>query len=66
MAIFRSDQGENADFCLKLAYIEYLINFFNDHNFRVETHANTVPSIIQQSSLLLAKLLVLKRANMVN
>ena len=46
MAIFRSEEGENADFCLKMSCIEYLINFFNDHNFKVQTYAHTLPLIV--------------------
>jgi hypothetical protein len=35
LSIFRSEEGENADLCLKMTCIDYLVNFFNDHNFKV-------------------------------
>jgi len=35
ISIFRSEEGENADLCLKMTCIDYLVNFFNDHNFKV-------------------------------
>lgn len=35
ISIFRSEEGENADLCLKMTCIDYLVNFFNDHTFKV-------------------------------
>jgi hypothetical protein len=44
--IFKSEEGENADLCLKMTCIDYILNFFNDHNFKVQTYAHTVPVIV--------------------
>ena len=66
ISIFKSEEGENADLCLKMTCVDYLVNFFNDHNFKVQTYAHTVPAIVFQSGQLLRKLLLMHRANMVN
>jgi hypothetical protein len=35
LQVFASEEGDNADLCLKMQCIEYLKNFYNDHMFRV-------------------------------
>lgn len=43
LRIFSSEENDNTDLCLKMCCIEYMRNFFNDHNFRVNTFAHIVP-----------------------
>lgn len=43
MRVFASEEGDNADACLKMSCIEYMRNFFNDHAFKVNTYAHMVP-----------------------
>ena len=64
--VFKSEEGENADFCLKMTCVDYLFNFLNDANFKVQTYAHTVPVIVFQASQLLKKLLVMRRTNIIN
>ena len=35
--------------------VEYLRNFFNDANFRVNTYAHLVPQVVQMASMMLTK-----------
>lgn len=38
LQIFNSEEGDNSDLCLKMSCLDYIKNFFNDHQFRVETY----------------------------
>ena len=55
LRIFASEENDNADLCLKMCCVEYLRNFFNDANFRVNTYAHLVPQVVQMASMMLTK-----------
>lgn len=55
MSIFSSEQSDNSDLCLKMCCIEYMRNFFNDHNFRVNAFASLVPPVVKMGSNMLTK-----------
>ena len=55
LRVFASDDNDNADLCLKMSCIEYMRNFFNDHQFRVNTYAHIVPDVVRMGSTMLQR-----------
>ena len=55
LRIFASEEHDNADLCLKMCCIEYMRNFFNDHNFRVNSFAHIVPEVVKMGSTMMSK-----------
>ena len=53
LRIFASEDADNADLCLKMGCIEYMRNFFNDHQFKVNTYSHLVPSVVRMGSTML-------------
>jgi len=66
LQIFSSDEGDNADLCLKMSCIGYMKNFFNDNNFKVEEYAHIVPPVVKQSSQMMRRLLSMGKPSIVN
>lgn len=48
MGIFSStsENKENQDMCLKMGCVEYMKNFYNDANFRVEAYSHFMGDVI--------------------
>ena len=57
LMIFNTEEGDSADLCLKMSCIEYMKNFFNDHEFQVSTYASVVPDVVLQSAVMMRKLI---------
>lgn len=38
LKMFASDENDNADLCLKMGCVQYMSNFFNDANFKVNAY----------------------------
>ena len=53
--IFASDEHDNADLCLKMGCVEYMRNFFNDYEFKVNVYQHMVPSVVDMGSKMLTK-----------
>ena len=53
LRIFASNEGDSADLCLKMACIDYLKNFYNDHEFKVEQYAYMLAQVVDMSSKML-------------
>ena len=55
LKMFASDENDNADLCLKMGCIQYMSNFFNDANFKVNAYQQMVPTVVDMGSKMLTK-----------
>jgi hypothetical protein len=49
-----ANEGENADMVLKMTCLDYIKNFYNDNNFKIEAYAPLLPSVVNLTSQMLA------------
>ena len=53
--MFANSENENDDLCLKMSCIEYMRNFFNDAEFRINAYQQLVPSVIEMGNRMLQR-----------
>jgi len=58
--------GENNDLCLKMSCVEYLKNFYNDHDFKVAEYSHVLPSVVFVSSKMLRSMFAINQCEIVN
>jgi hypothetical protein len=66
LLIFSSEDGDNADLCLKMSCLDYIKNFFCDYQFKVDTYAHIVAPVVAQSSNMMRRLLKMGKPSIVN
>ena len=50
MRLIGVNSGEDNDACLKFTCLEYIKNFYNDHEFKIDTYQPLLPGVIKVAS----------------
>jgi hypothetical protein len=66
LTIMEVTEGENADMVLKMTCLDYLTNFYNDDQFKIELYAPILPYVVNMASQLLVAQNSLNNIEIVN